>query len=76
MLTKNRRPKKMSLQGIGKLQGAKARSRGYAQKLAPKTKELTGSILVEAMQEARRLGLKVRPLRTYPPMRSPVTFED
>lgn len=41
-----------------------------------KNKGLTGAVLVEAMQEARRLGLKIRPLRTYPAMRPPVTFAD
>lgn len=51
-------------------------ARDYAQKLAPKTKGLTGSVLVEAMQEVRQLGLKIKPMRTYPPMRLPVTFED
>jgi prevent-host-death family protein len=48
----------------------------YAQKLGSKTKGLTGSVLVEAMQEARRLGLKIKPLRTYPAYRPPMTFPD
>ena len=51
-------------------------ARDYAQKQAPKTKGLTGAVLVEAMQEARRLGLKIRPLRTYPVYRPPMTFAD
>ena len=36
----------------------------------------TGAELVAAMQQARKLGLKLKPLRTYPPMRPPVTFTD
>src|SRR5258705_471289 len=51
-------------------------ARDYDQELASKTKGLTGSVLVEAMREARRLGLKIKPLRTYPAMRPPMTFAD
>jgi prevent-host-death family protein len=36
----------------------------------------TGAELVAAMQQARRLGLKLKPLRTRPRMRPPVTFTD
>ena len=36
----------------------------------------TGAELVAAMQQARRLGLKLKPLRTYPRMRPPVSFRD
>src|SRR4051812_10740029 len=48
-------------------------ARDYAKKLGSKTKGLTGLVLVEAMQEARRLGLKIKPLRTYPSYRPPLT---
>jgi prevent-host-death family protein len=36
----------------------------------------SGAELVAAMQQARKLGLKLRPLRTYPRMRPPVKFRD
>jgi prevent-host-death family protein len=36
----------------------------------------SGAELVMAMKQARKLGLKLRPLRTYPPMRPPVSFTD
>jgi prevent-host-death family protein len=36
----------------------------------------SGAELVTAMQQARKLGLKLKPLRTYPPMRPPVSFTD
>lgn len=51
-------------------------AKDYAKTMPGKTKGLTGAVLVEAMQEARRLGLKIRPLRTYPTMRPPMTFAD
>jgi prevent-host-death family protein len=38
--------------------------------------DVTGAVFVEAMQQARKLGLRLRPLRYYPTYRSPVTFED
>jgi len=47
----------------------------YAKAAPHKTKGLTGAVLVEVMQEARRLGLKIKPLRNYPKMRPPLTFE-
>jgi len=48
----------------------------YAKTISRKHKGLTGAVLVKAMQEARRLGFKIKPLRTYPKMRPPVTFAD
>jgi prevent-host-death family protein len=47
----------------------------YAKAAPPKTKGLTGAVLVEVMQEARRLGLKIKPLRDYPKMRAPLKFD-
>lgn len=49
-----------------------AKSRG---KTAKKDRH-TGAVLVEAMQEARRLRLKLKPMRYYPAMRPPVSFSD
>jgi prevent-host-death family protein len=36
----------------------------------------TGADLVAAMQEARKLGLRLKPLRVFLPVRAPVTFSD
>ena len=38
--------------------------------------DLTGQAFVDAMQQARKLGLKLKPLRYYPAYRPPVRFED
>jgi prevent-host-death family protein len=37
---------------------------------------VTGAVFVEAMQLARKLGLRLKPLRYYPTYRPPMTFED
>ena len=102
MLTRNRKPPKLTAPRTWKLQDAKARFSEVVRKAQTegpqhvtvhgkdaaviisakdyaKTKPgkgLTGAVLVEAMQEARRLGLKIKPLRTYPTMRPPMTFPD
>jgi prevent-host-death family protein len=36
----------------------------------------TGAELVAAMQQARKFGLQLRPLRTFPRMRPPTKFVD
>ena len=36
----------------------------------------TGQVFLDAMQQARKLGLKLKPLRYYPTYRPPVSFED
>jgi prevent-host-death family protein len=38
-------------------------------------KGLTGTVFVDAMQQARRLGLRLKPLRYYPTYRPSVSFE-
>lgn len=38
--------------------------------------EKTGAAFVEAMQQARKLGLRLKPFRYYPVYRAPVVFED
>jgi len=45
-------------------------------KVESKLRGLTGSVFVEAMQEARRIGLKLKPIRYYPAHRPPVSFSD
>jgi prevent-host-death family protein len=41
----------------------------------PDTKGQTGAAFVEAMQQARKLGLRLKPLRYYPSYRPPVSFD-
>ena len=48
----------------------------FAKKSPAKKKGLTGAAFVDAMQQARKLGLKLKPLRYYPTYRPPVSFED
>jgi len=36
----------------------------------------TGAELIDAMQQARKLGLKLKPLRFYPPIRPAAVFAD
>jgi hypothetical protein len=36
----------------------------------------TGAVFVEAMQQARKLGLRLKPLRYFPAHRKPIAFED
>jgi hypothetical protein len=36
----------------------------------------TGSVFVDAMQEARQIGLKLKPIQYYPTYRPPVSFSD
>ena len=43
---------------------------------AAKPQGLTGAAFVEAMQQARKLGLRLKPLRYYPDYRAPIAFED
>jgi prevent-host-death family protein len=37
---------------------------------------LTGAVFVEAMQQARKRGLRLKPLHYYPAYRPPVDFSD
>lgn len=37
---------------------------------------LTGAVFVAAMQQARKLGLRLKPLRYFPTYRMPISFED
>jgi antitoxin Phd len=37
---------------------------------------ITGGAFVAAMQQARKLGLRLKPLRYYPTYRPPMKFED
>jgi prevent-host-death family protein len=39
-------------------------------------KPATGQLLIDAMQQGRKLGLRLKPLRYYPAYRPPVRFED
>ena len=48
----------------------------YAAKPPAATAGLTGTALLEAMQQARKLGLRLKPFRHYPAYRPPVSFED
>src|SRR5262249_54067411 len=48
----------------------------YAATIPSKAKGLTGEAFVEAMQQAAKLGLRLKPLRYYPAYRPPVSFED
>jgi antitoxin Phd len=44
---------------------------------APSAQEgVTGAVFVEAMQQARKLGLRLKPLRYFPTYRPPIAFED
>jgi prevent-host-death family protein len=47
----------------------------YDKSSAPRQDGVTGSVFVEAMQQARKLGLRLKPLRYYPTYRPPLTFE-
>lgn len=47
----------------------------YAAAVPSKTKGQTGAIFVDAMQQARKLGLQLKPLRYYPTYRPPVSFD-
>jgi prevent-host-death family protein len=45
------------------------------EKISPRKDDgLTGEVLIEMMQEARRLGLRFKPLQNYPKMRPPMKF--
>jgi prevent-host-death family protein len=48
----------------------------YATAVPSKTKGLTGAVFVDAMQQARKLGLRLKPLRYYPTYRPPISFDD
>jgi len=48
----------------------------YAAAVPNKTKGLTGAVFVDAMQQAGKLGLRLKPLRYYPTYRPPVSFDD
>jgi prevent-host-death family protein len=42
----------------------------------PAEDQRTGADLIEAMQEGRRLGLRLKPFRYHPPIRPPIDFSD
>jgi prevent-host-death family protein len=48
----------------------------FAKKHAATRKALTGAAFVDAMQQARNLGLRLKPLRYHPTYRASVRFED
>jgi prevent-host-death family protein len=39
-------------------------------------KQATGQVFIDAMQQARKLGLRLKPLRYYPAYRPTVRFEE
>jgi prevent-host-death family protein len=51
-------------------------AREYDKLIPAQQKSQTGAVFVEAMQQARKLGLRLKPLRYFPAYRHPVTFED
>jgi prevent-host-death family protein len=48
----------------------------FAHKQPATPEGLTGAVFIDAMQQARKLGLKLKPLRYYPVYRPPVSFEN
>jgi prevent-host-death family protein len=48
----------------------------YAKKQPTGNEGLTGAAFIDAMQQARKLGLRLKPLRYYPVYRPPVSFDD
>ena len=51
-------------------------SQQYDKRQPSTRKGQSGAVFVEAMQQARKLGLRLKPLRYYPAYRAPVSFED
>ena len=48
----------------------------YAKSQAPAQDKRTGAELIKAMQQARKLGLKLKPARFYLSARPPIDFSD
>jgi prevent-host-death family protein len=51
-------------------------AKDYAKIGTPVGRARTAADLIPIMQEGRRLGLRLKPTRTYPRMRPPVSFAD
>jgi|SRR5262245_6166708 len=48
----------------------------YAKQQSSGKKGSTGAVFVDAMQQAGKLGLRLKPLRYYPAYRPPVSFDE